>query len=98
MVVFYFGLLGIVGNAAYLLQAARYLLLRRHAVGLLMLSLLIGLATTGAGWAHHFVLMIGYAIIVGRYLRAERLVALHLPRARLPALHSAAVSRALGAR
>jgi hypothetical protein len=98
MVVFYFGLLGIVGNATYLLQAGRYLLLKRHAVGLLMLSLLIGLATTGAGWAHHFVLMIGYAIVVGRYLRAERLVALHLPRARLPALHSAAVRRALGAR
>ena len=98
MVVFYFGLLGIIGNAAYLLQAARFLLLKRHAVGLLLLSLLIGLATTGAGWAHHFVLMIGYAIVVGRYLRAERLVALRLPRVRLPALHSAAVSRALGAR
>ena len=50
-------------------RLARYLLLKRHAVGLIMLSLLIGLATTGAGWAHHFVLMIGYAIVVGRYLR-----------------------------
>jgi len=98
MVVFYFGLLGVVCNATYLLQAARYLLLKRHAVGLIMLSLLIGLATTGAGWAHHFVLMIGYAIIVGRYLRAGRLVALRLPRPRIAALHSAALSRATGAR
>ena len=70
-IVFYFGLLGILFNATYLVQMARYLLLKRHAVGLIMLSLLIGLSTTGAGWAHHFVLMIGYAIIVGRYLRAQ---------------------------
>ena len=98
MVVFYFGLLGVVCNATYLLQAARYLLLKRHAVGLIMLSLLIGLATTGAGWAHHFVLMIGYAIIVGRYLRARRLVALRVPRIRLLVVHSAALSRVTGAR
>ena len=98
MVVFYFGLLGVVCNATYLLQAARYLLLKRHAVGLIMLSLLIALATTGAGWAHHFVLMIGYAIIVGRYLRARRLVTLRLLWPSLPALHSAAVSRVTGAR
>jgi hypothetical protein len=85
-IVFYFGLLGIVFNATYLLQAAKYLLLKRHAVGLIMLSLLIGLATTGAGWAHHFVLMIGYAIIVGRYLRAEPSVAPRSLRPRLGAL------------
>ena len=82
-IVFYFGLLGILFNATYLLQAARYLLLKRHAVGLIMVSLLIGLATTGAGWAHHFVLMIGYAIVVGRYLRATRSVAPRLVRPRL---------------
>jgi hypothetical protein len=35
---------------------------------LVMLSLLIAASTTGAGWAHHFVLMIGYAIVVGRCL------------------------------
>jgi hypothetical protein len=70
-IVFYFGLLGILANATYLLQMARFLLVRRHAVGLIMLSLLIGLSTTGAGWAHHFVLMIGYAILIGRYLRAQ---------------------------
>jgi hypothetical protein len=97
-IVFYFGLLGILFNATYLVQLARYLLLKRHAVGLIMLSLLIGLSTTGAGWAHHFVLMIGYAIVVGRYLRARRLVAPALTRARLAALHSAAVSRVAGAR
>ena len=82
-IVFYFGLLGILFNATYLLQAARYLLLKRHAVGLIMVSLLIGLATTGAGWAHHFVLMIGYAIVVGRYLRAVRPAAPRLLRASL---------------
>ena len=74
-IIFYFGLLGILFNATYLVQLARYLLLKGHAVGLIMLSLLISLSTTGAGWAHHFVLMIGYAVIVGRYLRARRLLA-----------------------
>jgi hypothetical protein len=33
-----------------------------------MLSLLVGLSATGAGWAHHFVLLIGYAILMGRFL------------------------------
>ncbi len=97
-IVFYFGLLGILFNVTYVAQLARYLLLKRHAVGLIMLSLLIGLATTGAGWAHHFVLMIGYAIVVGRYLRAQQLVAPTLTRVRLAAAHSAAVSRVAGAR
>jgi hypothetical protein len=72
MFVFYFGLLGVLFNATYLVQMARYLLLKRHAVGLIMLSLLIGLTTTGAGWAHQFVLMIGYAILIGRYLYGQR--------------------------
>ncbi len=98
MIVFYFGILGLVLNATYLLQLAKYLVLRRHAVGLIMLSLLIALLTTGSGWAHHFVLMIGYAIVVGRYLRARRLVAPNLSRAQLAAAHSAAVRRVAGAR
>jgi hypothetical protein len=68
MIVFYFGLLGMLCNAAYLMKAAQFLLLKRHAVGLIMLSLLIAASATGAGWAHHFVLMIGYAIVVGRWL------------------------------
>jgi putative colanic acid polymerase len=97
-IVFYFGLLGVLFNATYAVQLARYLLLKRHAVGLLILSLLISLSTTGAGWAHHFVLMIGYAIIVGRYLRAQRLVAPTLTRAQLAAFHSAAVRRVAGTR
>jgi hypothetical protein len=97
-IVFYFGLLGILFNATYLAQLARYLLLKGQAAGLIMLSFLISLSTTGAGWAHHFVLMIGYAIVVGRYLRARRLLAPTLTRARLTTLHSAAVSRVAGAR
>jgi hypothetical protein len=68
MVVFYFGLLGVLLNLGYVLKAAQFLIVRRHAVGLVMLSLLIAASTTGAGWAHHFVLMIGYAIVVGRCL------------------------------
>jgi hypothetical protein len=76
MVVFYFGLLGILFNGAYVLKAAQYLVLKRHVIGLIMLSLLIALTTTGAGWAHHIVLMIGYAIVVGRYLLAQRLIRL----------------------
>jgi hypothetical protein len=75
MVVFYFGLLGIAFNFGYVLKAAQYLVFKRHAIGLLMLSLLIALVTTGAGWAHHVVLIIGYAIVVGRYLLAHRLLA-----------------------
>jgi hypothetical protein len=74
MIVFYFGLLGIAFNVGYVLNAAQYLVVKRHALGLLMLSLLIALATTGAGWAHHVVLMIGYAIVVGRYLLQHRLL------------------------
>jgi hypothetical protein len=80
MVVFYFGLLGIAFNAAYLLKAAQYLVARRHVVGLFMLSLLLALCTTGAGWAHHVVLMIGYAIVVGRFVQNHQL--LRLPRLR----------------
>jgi hypothetical protein len=68
MIVFYFGLLGILLNLGYVLKAVQFLVIRRHAVGLVMLSLLIAASTTGAGWAHHFVLMIGYAIVVGRHL------------------------------
>ena len=99
MIVFYFGLLGILCNAAYLLKAAHFLVLKRHAVGLIMLSLLIAASATGAGWAHHFVLMIGYAILVGRWLYGRRPLAPPAPtvEAALPA-HSAALRRAAGAR
>ena len=99
MVVFYFGLIGIAFNAAYVLKAAQYLVLRRHVIGLFMLSLLIALCTTGAGWAHHVVLMIGYAIVVGRFLQGQEL--LGLPRRKSVSVcadHSAALSRAAGAR
>jgi hypothetical protein len=92
MIVFYFGLLGILLNAAYLAKATQFLILRRHAVGLIMLSLLVAASTTGAGWAHHFVLMIGYAILVGRWLYG-RAPAPHAPAA----THSAALSRISGA-
>lgn len=81
-IVFYFGVLGVLFNLAYVVKAVQYLVLRRHAIGLFMLSLLIALSTTGAGWAHHFVLMIGYAIIVGRYLQAQG--TLGLPQVRRP--------------
>jgi hypothetical protein len=80
MIVFYFGLLGILCNAAYLLKAAQFLVLKRHAVGLVMLSLLIAASTTGAGWAHHFVLMTGYAIVVGRWLYQRPPASLPHPR------------------
>jgi hypothetical protein len=50
-------------------------------VGLFMLSLLLALCTTGAGWAHHVVLMIGYAIVVGRFVQNHQL--LRLPRLRV---------------
>ena len=98
MIVFYFGLLGILFNATYLLQMARFLLVRRHAVGLIMLSLLVGLSTTGAGWAHHFVLMIGYAILLGRYLRGQAGTVPRPRRERGRGHHSAALRRVAGAR
>jgi hypothetical protein len=98
MIVFYFGLLGILLNAAYLAKAVQFLVLRRHAVGLIMLSLLIAASTTGAGWAHHFVLMIGYAIVVGRWLYARPPLEPARPRIAAPAAHSAALRRVCGAR
>jgi hypothetical protein len=98
MIVFYFGLLGILLNAAYLAKAVQFLVLRRHAVGLIMLSLLIAASTTGAGWAHHFVLMIGYAILVGRWLYARPPHEPARPRVAPAAVHSAALRRVSGAR
>jgi hypothetical protein len=99
MIVFYFGLLGILCNAAYLLKAAQFLVLKRHPVGLIMLSLLIAASTTGAGWAHHFVLMIGYAIVVGRWLYARRPLEPPAPPVGAAlAAHSAALRRAAGVR
>ena len=98
MIVFYFGLLGILLNAAYLLKAAQFLAVRRHAVGLIMLSLLIAASTTGAGWAHHFVLMIGYAIVVGRWLYARPQLEPAGLTSAAPAVHSAALSRLSGTR
>jgi hypothetical protein len=98
MIVFYFGLLGILLNAAYLLKAAQFLAVRRHAVGLIMLSLLIAASTTGAGWAHHFVLMIGYAIVIGRWLYVRPQVEPAGLTKAAPAVHSAALSRLSGAR
>ena len=83
MIVFYFGLLGILFNLAYVLKAAQFLVIKRHAVGLIMLSLLIAASTTGAGWAHHFVLMIGYAIVVGRCLLDRAPLELPGPRLQL---------------
>jgi hypothetical protein len=75
LIVFYFGLLGILLNLAYLLRLVQFLVLKRHAIGLVMLSLLVALSTTGSGWAHHFALMIGYAVVVGRHLLANDVVA-----------------------
>ncbi len=98
MIVFYFGLLGILLNAAYLVKVAQFLVVRRHAVGLIILSLLIAASTTGAGWAHHFVLMIGYAIVVGRWLYARPTLQLAGSRSAAPAPYSAALSRLSGAR
>jgi hypothetical protein len=99
MIVFYFGLLGIMCNAAYLLKAAQFLVLKRHPVGLIMLSLLIAASTTGAAWAHHFVLMIGYAIVVGRWLCAQASPEPAEPTvATALAAHSAALRRAAGVR
>jgi hypothetical protein len=98
MIVFYFGLLGILLNAAYLLKAVQFLAVRRHAVGLIMLSLLIAASTTGAGWAHHFVLMIGYAIVIGRWLYARPQLEPPASTSAAPAVHSAALSRLSGAR
>ena len=71
LIVFYFGLLGVLVNAAYLLALGRFLLLKRHAIGLVMLALLIAFVTTGAGWAHDFALLLGYAMICGRHLLAR---------------------------
>lgn len=71
LIVFHFGLLGIAFNAAYLLELARLLVQYRRPVGLVMLGVTFSLIATGANWAHMGVMVIGYAIVVGRYLRAR---------------------------
>jgi len=67
-IVFHFGLLGIAFNAAYLWRLIKLLVRCRRPAGLLMLGVALALVATGAGWAHHVVLLIGYAIVVGRYI------------------------------
>jgi hypothetical protein len=79
LIVFYFGVVGVLINLAYLLALLRLLVVRRHAFGVVMLSLTIAFVTTGAGWAHHFALLLGYAVIVGRCLAAEPSPALQRP-------------------
>jgi hypothetical protein len=75
LVVFHFGLLGIFFNLAYLQQLARLLVRYRRVIGLIMLGVTLMLIATGAGWAHHGVLLIGYAIAVARYVRSRPSVA-----------------------
>lgn len=70
-IVLHFGLIGIALNLGYVVELIRWLVLRRRAVGLIMLAVLMMLVATGAGWAHQTVLIVGYAIIVGRYLLAR---------------------------
>jgi hypothetical protein len=70
-IVLHFGLIGIALNVGYVIELARWLVLRRRAVGLIMLAILMMLTATGAGWSHQTVLIVGYAIIVGRYLLAR---------------------------
>jgi hypothetical protein len=70
-VILHFGLLGILFCTAILIQSARLLMVERRPSGLLMLAIILVLAATGAGWAHQSVLLIGYAVLVGRYLNAR---------------------------
>ncbi len=70
-IVLHFGLIGIVLNLGYVAELLRWLVLRRHAIGLIMLAILMMLTATGAGWSHQTVLIVGYAILVGRYLLAR---------------------------
>jgi len=82
LVVFHFGLLGILLNAAYLVQAARHLVLLGSPRGLLMLAVAIAVLA-GPGWTHHTALLVGYAILVGRHLcpaGASRLAPRRTPR------------------
>lgn len=68
-IAFHFGLLGLLFNAVCVAQILNGLLRhRRSRIGLVMLGVALILAATGAGWAHQSVLIIGYAILVGRWL------------------------------
>lgn len=68
-IIFHFGLLGLLFNAVCVAQIMACLLRRRRSrTGLIMLGIALILVATGAGWAHQSVLIIGYAILVGRYL------------------------------
>lgn len=70
-VILHFGLLGVLFCTAILIRSARLLMVERRPGGLLMLAVILMLAATGAGWAHQSVLVIGYAILVGRYMNAR---------------------------
>jgi hypothetical protein len=71
LVILHFGLLGVLFSTAILVRSARLLMVERRPSGLLMLAIIVMLAATGAGWAHQSVLLIGYAVLAGRYLNAR---------------------------
>lgn len=79
LIVFHFGLAGILINLAYVLALLRFLVIKRHAFGVVMVSLAVAFVTTGAGWAHHFALLLGYAVIAGRGLAADRTARIEEP-------------------
>jgi hypothetical protein len=68
MIYYYFGVLGIVISLVVWIYAA-YLFFKGSYAVLIILTLLLALGTTGALWSPNIVLLIGFGIILIRYIR-----------------------------
>jgi hypothetical protein len=69
MVSYYFGILGII-VALIVLAYAVYLILKHSYAALIMVTLLLSLAETGGLWSPNVVLLVGYSIILIRFIRS----------------------------
>ena len=70
MVSYYFGILGIIIFLIVVIITAQYFLKRSSAV-LILVALLLALAETGALWSPNLVLLIGYSILLIRFIRTR---------------------------
>jgi hypothetical protein len=67
MVSFYFGILGIY-ISFILLSYSAFLILKRSLASLIVVSIVLALSETGALWGHSCVIIIGYSIILIRFI------------------------------
>ena len=68
LISYYFGILGVAASMI-VISVAAYLVLNRSNSALILVALLLALAETGALWSPNIVLLIGYSIILIRFIR-----------------------------